>query len=191
MSDEEEEAEDADQAARPAAERTDEPCSRHVCYVLRNSRDARTYVGYTVDPARRLRQHNGDLVGGARYTTALHGRSKVDDATKHVWDFLAIVESPGFDAHRALSFEWHAKRPTRQRRRPPEFSTPEGRLRSVARTMMHPKFRGLNFVIRVAASFSDVAARVTAEEGVVAERVVVQPLLPHCGSPPKNKTVES
>lgn len=38
-------------------------------YVL-VSRRGRTYVGITTDVARRLRQHNGELVGGARATRA-------------------------------------------------------------------------------------------------------------------------
>jgi putative endonuclease len=38
-------------------------------YVLVSAR-GRTYVGTTTDVARRLRQHNGELVGGARSTRA-------------------------------------------------------------------------------------------------------------------------
>jgi hypothetical protein len=60
-------------------------------------------VGYTVDPARRLRQHNGELRGGARRT---HGA---------LWDILFVVgvHHPGFGAHEGLSMEWHLKRPPR------------------------------------------------------------------------------
>ncbi len=36
-------------------------------YMLRCADDS-LYTGVTTDPARRLRQHNGELVGGAKYT---------------------------------------------------------------------------------------------------------------------------
>ncbi len=36
-------------------------------YILENIRKE-TYVGYTTNLTRRLRQHNGELKGGARYT---------------------------------------------------------------------------------------------------------------------------
>ncbi|WP_371743706.1 GIY-YIG nuclease family protein [Marinobacterium sp. xm-g-59] len=38
-------------------------------YVVRCS-DKTLYTGVTTDPTRRLRQHNGELVGGAKYTRA-------------------------------------------------------------------------------------------------------------------------
>ena len=39
-------------------------------YVLLSARTGRTYVGATTDVARRARQHNGELAGGARATRA-------------------------------------------------------------------------------------------------------------------------
>ncbi len=77
-------------------------------YVVRqklpSGRWGATYAGFTVDPARRLRQHNGELKGGARATTsrkAAHGGE---------WAFALIVHSDAFaDRHLALSLEWHLK----------------------------------------------------------------------------------
>lgn len=37
-------------------------------YLLQSTRRARTYVGIAQDVDRRLRQHNGELAGGARST---------------------------------------------------------------------------------------------------------------------------
>ena len=42
----------------------------YVVYVLVNTSNNKTYVGITNKPERRIRQHNGELVGGAKYTHA-------------------------------------------------------------------------------------------------------------------------
>lgn len=39
-------------------------------YVLVSTRSRRTYVGVALDVERRLRQHNGEIAGGARSTRA-------------------------------------------------------------------------------------------------------------------------
>jgi predicted GIY-YIG superfamily endonuclease len=75
----------------------------HYCYILYNVKQPqRTYVGYTTNPTRRLRQHNGIISGGARAT---RGKGK--------WAFLILVTSLSFNTHTGLSFEWHLKRALR------------------------------------------------------------------------------
>ena len=75
--------------------------SDHMCYVLK-SFDGRFYVGYTIDFTRRLRQHNGELVGGAKKTE--RGRP-----------WIPICHIKGFyDKSSALRFEYriqHSKKP--------------------------------------------------------------------------------
>jgi predicted GIY-YIG superfamily endonuclease len=74
------------------------------CYILRNRQPqyaGLTYVGSTNDPRRRLRQHNEEIVGGAKFT---HGRGGG-------WEIYALVT--GFPDHRnTLSCEWRIKKPT-------------------------------------------------------------------------------
>ena len=69
--------------------------SRWVIYVLNNKQHGCTYVGATVNPRRRLRQHNGELKGGAKYTRRGRGH----------WCYVCLVS--GFRNQReALQFEW-------------------------------------------------------------------------------------
>ena len=64
-------------------------------YLLENSDNKRTYLGVTVDINRRMRQHNGELVGGAKYTTANMGEG--------LWLLKTIVNN--LTKSEALSFE--------------------------------------------------------------------------------------
>ena len=42
--------------------------NNYLVYLLVNTKNNCTYIGSTNNSVRRLRQHNGDLVGGAKYT---------------------------------------------------------------------------------------------------------------------------
>lgn len=77
-----------------------------VCYMLQEKgaglqplRRPRSYKGYTTNLPRRLRQHNGEIKGGARYTRSFRGGVALK----------AFVS--GFPSKRvALSYEWYSKR---------------------------------------------------------------------------------
>lgn len=64
-------------------------------YLLENSDNKKTYLGVTVNITRRIRQHNGELVGGARYTSSNKGNG--------TWMLKAIVNN--LTKSQALSFE--------------------------------------------------------------------------------------
>lgn len=69
-----------------------------VVYCLSNG--AQTYVGVTNDMKRRLRQHNGEIKGGARYTTLNKKRGKLGR-----WALAFLVT--GFEKRSdALKLEW-------------------------------------------------------------------------------------
>lgn len=45
---------------------------RWVCYVIGHENQKATYCGMSNNVVRRLRQHNGEIKGGARYTSRIH-----------------------------------------------------------------------------------------------------------------------
>lgn len=119
--------------------------SRHMLYILYNESNNYTYNGYTVDFNRRLRQHNCEIKGGARFTSRLVKSKKI------IWKPLALIRilNEDFDQRRALSIEWIIKYPTNQRPRPKNFNTPKGRIEGLILALMNSKFEGLSFHVQV------------------------------------------
>jgi len=103
---------------------TPNPVKRYFCYFLgqeasRNGRGP-TYNGYTVNLNRRLRQHNGEIKGGAFATKE-----------KGPWHFIAVLTCDSWTAVRAMQVEWLCRYPTRKKPRPQCFAGPEGRMKSL------------------------------------------------------------
>ena len=63
--------------------------------------DKSLYCGVTIDPKRRLAEHNGEIPGGARYTR-----------TRRPVRLVGAVECP--DRPKACKAEWRIKRMSRQ-----------------------------------------------------------------------------
>jgi len=79
--------------------------SQWFCYLL-VSTEGQTYVGATIDPRRRLRQHNKEIRGGARATAVRVGEGQR-------WEMFCYVG--GFKNKReALQFEWRWKHVSRK-----------------------------------------------------------------------------
>lgn len=113
---------------------------QHYAYIIFD-KDGHTYVGYTVDPERRIRQHNGLLAGGARFTT--RHASKTNDPNH--WRFLITVHSPELVHRTALSLEWSLKYPNNKR--PASFRTPEARIKALPLVFQNPKFSSMKFQV--------------------------------------------
>ena len=89
-------------AAQPHSRTAARACMPNFVYLLQStSSPAKTYIGVTNDIARRLRQHNGEIVGGARYTRRFRP-----------WKFLALFAMRS--RREALQLEWRAKHTSRR-----------------------------------------------------------------------------
>lgn len=106
--------------------------TKHYVYMLANTspeHQKKTYVGYTVNPAHRIRQHNGELVGGAKYTK-MNGSG--------TWEFLMIIA--GFpNSQNALQCEWRLKHPT-GRRRGKKYHGPHSKLEALIRATQEDRW---------------------------------------------------
>jgi predicted GIY-YIG superfamily endonuclease len=67
----------------------------YIIYLLINTYNNYTYVGITNNITRRLRQHNGIIKGGARYTSNMKSEGE--------WILYGFIED--VDKHNALSLE--------------------------------------------------------------------------------------
>ena len=73
------------------------PCN-YLCYLLKSETSNRTYIGITTNLKKRLRQHNGEICGGAKYTRSYRP-----------WKPVLCVNG-FFTKNQALSFEYRVKK---------------------------------------------------------------------------------
>ncbi|AYV81990.1 MAG: GIY-YIG nuclease [Homavirus sp.] len=94
------------------------------CYILKNNythHKKRTYNGYTNDPKHRIRQHNQEIKGGARYTKKFGNK---------MWEMYVLIK--GFpNAQNALQCEWRIKHPDNKRKRDNKYNSPVGRVKGL------------------------------------------------------------
>ena len=98
--------------------------TKYYCYILKNSylpHKNRTYIGYTINPSRRIRQHNQEISGGAKYTSAFGNKS---------WYIYCLIS--GFpDNITALQCEWRLKHPCKKKKLMKKFYGPIGRIKGL------------------------------------------------------------
>jgi predicted GIY-YIG superfamily endonuclease len=79
--------------------------SDHSCYILLSANNNRFYIGYTTDFKHRLRQHNGEIVGGAKKTRKWR-------------PWFPLCQITGFiDKSSALRFEYRLQHPKKKRKK--------------------------------------------------------------------------
>ena len=116
---------------------------RFLCvYVLRNTKTEAVYVGVTTEPKRRLRQHNGELRGGAARTLR----------SPHKWQMILVVHGFHLDVadnmylayRRGRQFEKALNRPAQHailRRFKPHVNNLSSKLRLIAALLNSPVWR--------------------------------------------------
>ena len=92
-------------------------------YLLYNTNNNSTYIGCTNNKERRIRQHNGELVGGAKYTTA----KKLDGE----WKYYGIIKN--LNKNLALSIEKKIQKKSRK---------------SIGKTTLERRLFAINYILQ-------------------------------------------
>ena len=131
----------------------------YYCYILKSINPEfpnHTYVGMTVNPERRIRQHNGELVGGAKATKA------------HQPHFMFCIVSGFPTIHDALSYEWHIKHPTGKKRVPKQYSGIIGRVKGL-RQVLETKKPEFNLTIKIEEQYKNLLENIIIADNFVVE----------------------
>jgi predicted GIY-YIG superfamily endonuclease len=107
--------------------------TKHYCYILKNNNEGdinKTYNGYTVNPCRRIRQHNQEIKGGAKYTKK-YGDKK--------WEMYVLLSGLP-DKNNALQCEWKIKHPDNKKRRSSKYNTDIGRINGLIEVINQNKW---------------------------------------------------
>ena len=99
-------------------------------YLLVNTSNNRTYIGSTNNKTRRIKQHNGELVGGAKYTTANKGSGE--------WKYYGTID--GLEKSCSYSIERKIQIRTRFLRKM-KVSSLERRLAAISQILTEYKIK--------------------------------------------------
>ena len=84
-------------------------------YIIFDSlKSKKTYIGSTVNPTRRFRQHNQEIKGGAKYTRG------------GIWHPYIILFHISHTKSSALSYEWHLKYSSKKFKDSPHIKRKKG-----------------------------------------------------------------
>lgn len=136
---------------------------KYYCYILKNNYEPdinRTYNGLTNNLNRRIRQHNQEIKGGARYTKRYGNKQ---------WQIYVVIS--GFpDKINALQCEWRIKYPdNRCKRSRGKFRTPEGRIKGLIKVLQSEKWtsnstivnRDIDIIVQIIPEYYDIICDAT------------------------------
>ena len=104
----------------------------YIVYLLTNTHNKKTYLGITNNPERRLRQHNDEIIGGAKYTHNLKGEG--------MWEYYLQIEN--LNKNESLSLE----RKIKNKRKKSKGNTPlEKRMNVIIPTLLEFPFAKINY----------------------------------------------